>query len=82
MVVYRFLKFGTREEHTFNSIEEALSVAFDDMNTGSAAPLEILEDGAVLMTHGIIRQKFHQIVDNLLTPVDSPSHKPNGDSST
>jgi len=81
MVIYRFLRFGTREDRTVSSVDDALSLALDDMNTGRALPLEIREDGILLMSHGAIRQKFHQEVDNLPDKADTPGHKSNGDRS-
>ena len=63
MTIYRFLKFGTREETPFSSIEEALKAALEDINSNRAAPLEIEEDGKVVLRHTNIREQFEQKLD-------------------
>ena len=58
MIVYRFLRFGHRQEMEFDTTEMALAQALEDLNNRFAAPVEIVEDGKVLMDAGWI-MRFH-----------------------
>lgn len=78
MATYKFLRFGVREEKTFGTVEEALESAIDDMNTGSAAPLEIAEEGRVVLERSAIKEKFNQesgMPPEAYIPQDKPYRK-------
>lgn len=74
-VIYRYLKYGAREEKTCQSVVEALDEAIGDLETSTAAPLEIEENGKVVMDHSAICAEHRKGLDNDKTPVETPVGK-------
>jgi hypothetical protein len=57
-VVYRYLRYGAREEMYCDSVDEAFYEAVSDIENGFAAPLDIIEDGRIVMDYIWIQKAF------------------------
>lgn len=47
-VTYRYLHYGIRQDYLCNSVDNALSLALDDLRQEYSIPFEIIQDGRVV----------------------------------